>query len=73
MKCDFYRDGNNKIWLYYASDILSRVRILNNVERLEEETLAKQRKMQMEQQREVMRMKTEQKRNERTAKTLIDV
>lgn len=65
MKCDFYQDSNNKIWLYHASDILSRHRILNEVERLEEETMAKQFKVQQEQQREIQRLKTIERSRER--------
>jgi len=43
MKCDFYRDANNKIWLFHASDILSRNRIRSNAERLEEDVLKKEK------------------------------
>jgi hypothetical protein len=44
MKCDFYRDANNKIWLFYANEILCRNRIRSNAERLEEEAVERENK-----------------------------
>lgn len=54
MKCDFYRDQNNKIWFFYAQDILSRSRIRSDAERLEEEAQARERQERMAKVREQM-------------------
>lgn len=48
MKCDFYRDTNNKIWLFYANDILTRERICNEAEKLEAQALEKQKQQKFE-------------------------
>jgi hypothetical protein len=48
MKCDFYRDTNNKIWLFYANDILTRERICNEAEKLEAQALEKQKHQKFE-------------------------
>ena len=45
MKCDFYKDQNNKIWLFYAYDILSRPRIKSDAEKLENDAMEKQHKV----------------------------
>ena len=65
MKCDFYRDANNKIWLFHASDILSRNRIRSNAERLEEEVLEKEKQERLVQLEEQNRLKLEKRREER--------
>ena len=65
MKCDFYRDANNKIWLFHASDILSRNRIRSNAERLEEEVLEKEKQERLVQLEEQNRLKQEKRREER--------
>lgn len=55
MKCDFYRDSNNKIWLFYAQDILSRNRIRSDAEKLEEEAREKEKQERLVQLKEQMR------------------
>jgi len=65
MKCDFYRDANNKIWLFHASEILSRNRIRSNAERLEEEVLKKEKQERLVQLEEQNRLKQEKRREER--------
>ena len=65
MKCDFYRDLNNKIWLFYAYDILSRNRIKSDAEKLENDAIQKQKTQMMEQQQETIRKRRLEQREER--------
>jgi hypothetical protein len=62
MSCDFYRDVNNRIWLYYASDVLARQRIRNDAERLEEEALTRQAQDKAEKLREKQRLMVEERK-----------